>query len=116
MYSQGGMSCGVVGRTGSGKSSLLLTLFRLIDVDAGSISIDGLDISAMGLDALRQQLAIIPQVRPMPPVPQNQEQLCCTPWMCLVNMQLSSREYVYVLLHKYERPVEVEREYHLAQG
>ena len=56
------MSCGVVGRTGSGKSSLLLTLFRLIDVDRGRIIIDGIDIASLGLDALRQQLAIIPQV------------------------------------------------------
>ena len=51
------MSCGVVGRTGSGKSSLLLTLLRLIDMDGGRILVDGLDIGALGLDALRQQLS-----------------------------------------------------------
>lgn len=56
------MSCGLVGRTGCGKSSLLLTLFRLIDVDAGSIIIDGVNIASLGLDALRKQLAVIPQV------------------------------------------------------
>jgi ATP-binding cassette subfamily C (CFTR/MRP) protein 4 len=51
-----------VGRTGSGKSSLMLTLFRLIDVNAGSIYLDGVDTASIALDALRRQLAIIPQV------------------------------------------------------
>ncbi|MEW5316893.1 MAG: hypothetical protein WDW38_008234 [Sanguina aurantia] len=56
-----GTSCGVAGRTGSGKSSLLLTLFRLIDVNSGVIRLDGVDIASVGLDTLRAQLAIIPQ-------------------------------------------------------
>ncbi|KAF6260228.1 P-loop containing nucleoside triphosphate hydrolase protein [Scenedesmus sp. NREL 46B-D3] len=56
-----GTSCGVVGRTGSGKSSLMLTLFRLVDVNAGSILLDGVDTASLALDALRRQLAIIPQ-------------------------------------------------------
>ncbi len=46
---------------GSGKSSLMLTLFRLITLDSGRILLDGLDISTIGLDVLRRQLAIIPQ-------------------------------------------------------
>ncbi len=57
----GGTTCGVVGRTGSGKSSLLLTLFRLLNVAEGRIVIDGVDITSMGLDVLRRQLAVIPQ-------------------------------------------------------
>jgi hypothetical protein len=57
----GNCSCGVVGRTGSGKSSLMLTLFRLISVDQGVITLDGLDTSQVALDVLRRQLAIIPQ-------------------------------------------------------
>ena len=57
-----GSSCGVVGRTGSGKSSLMLTLFRLIPVTAGRILLDGQDTAGLGLDVLRRQLAIIPQV------------------------------------------------------
>ena len=52
---------GVVGRTGAGKSSLTLALFRIIEPDTGSISIDGLNTSTIGLLDLRGRLAIIPQ-------------------------------------------------------
>ncbi|KAJ2907230.1 hypothetical protein MKZ38_006524 [Zalerion maritima] len=52
---------GVVGRTGAGKSSLTLSLFRIIEADTGNISIDGVDTSKIGLLDLRRRLAIIPQ-------------------------------------------------------
>ncbi|KAK4252067.1 hypothetical protein C7999DRAFT_37047 [Corynascus novoguineensis] len=52
---------GVVGRTGAGKSSLTLALFRIIEPDTGNISIDGLNTSTIGLLDLRRRLAIIPQ-------------------------------------------------------
>jgi ATP-binding cassette, subfamily C (CFTR/MRP), member 1 len=52
---------GIVGRTGAGKSSLTLGLFRIIEAAAGSIHIDGIDIAKLGLHALRSRLTIIPQ-------------------------------------------------------
>ncbi|KAL9583744.1 MAG: hypothetical protein Q9212_002531 [Teloschistes hypoglaucus] len=52
---------GVVGRTGAGKSSLTLALFRLIEPVSGEISIDGLNTSTIGLLDIRSRLAIIPQ-------------------------------------------------------
>ncbi|KAF4125093.1 ABC-type multidrug transport system, ATPase and permease component [Geosmithia morbida] len=56
-----GERIGVVGRTGAGKSSLTLALFRFLEARSGSIIIDGLDISKLDLHALRSRLAIIPQ-------------------------------------------------------
>ena len=56
-----GEKIGVVGRTGSGKSTMLLCLFRILEANKGQILIDGIDISKIGLEILRQSLTIIPQ-------------------------------------------------------
>ncbi len=57
----GGEKVGVVGRTGAGKSSLLSCLFRIVEVQQGSVTVDGVDAAALPLWRLRRALAIIPQ-------------------------------------------------------
>lgn len=61
VHIRGGERLGVVGRTGAGKSSIMQALFRLVELSGGSITIDGVNISRIGLTDLRSKLSIIPQ-------------------------------------------------------
>ncbi|WWC98842.1 hypothetical protein V866_005735 [Kwoniella sp. B9012] len=56
-----GEKIGIIGRTGAGKTSITMALFRLVEMSSGSIKIDGVDISKLGLNVLRSRIAIIPQ-------------------------------------------------------
>uniref|UniRef100_A0A0F7ZCE2 ATP-binding cassette, sub-family C (CFTR/MRP), member 3 n=1 Tax=Crotalus adamanteus TaxID=8729 RepID=A0A0F7ZCE2_CROAD len=58
---KGGEKVGIVGRTGAGKSSMTLCLFRILEATKGEITIDGLKIADIGLHDLRSKLTIIPQ-------------------------------------------------------
>lgn len=58
---QPGEKIGIVGRTGSGKSTICLCLFRILEAESGKILIDGMDISKITLKSLRSSLTIIPQ-------------------------------------------------------
>ncbi|KAB7499842.1 Multidrug resistance-associated protein 5, partial [Armadillidium nasatum] len=52
---------GIIGRTGAGKSSLISTLLRMVELESGTIKIDGIDISVIGLHTLRSSISVIPQ-------------------------------------------------------
>ena len=53
---------GIVGRTGAGKSTLFLALTRIVELESGSIEIDGVDIKdSVSLGKLRDQITMIPQ-------------------------------------------------------
>ena len=56
---------GVAGRTGCGKSTLMMALWRIVEREGGSIVIDGVDTLTIGLQDLRTALALVPQARPL---------------------------------------------------
>ena len=58
---RGGEKLGIVGRTGAGKSSLAAALLGFLELDAGTIRIDNVDISTLDVDELRRRVSTIPQ-------------------------------------------------------
>ncbi|KAJ6597465.1 P-loop containing nucleoside triphosphate hydrolase protein [Mycena vulgaris] len=60
MHVAGGEKIGIVDRTGAGKSSIMVALYHLVELTIGSITMDGLDTSKLGLVDLRQSISIMP--------------------------------------------------------
>ena len=61
LHINAGETVGVIGGTGSGKSSLVFLVSRLYDVSEGCVKVGGLDVRSYGMDALRQQVAVVLQ-------------------------------------------------------
>ncbi|KAG9403120.1 hypothetical protein AC1031_006664 [Aphanomyces cochlioides] len=84
VHIEAGEKIGIVGRTGAGKSSLTMALFRINELATGSIKIDGMDIAKVGVKTLRSGIAIIPQS------PSSSRGHCETTWIRLANSQTTS--------------------------
>jgi len=56
-----GSRVGIVGRTGSGKSTIVQTIFRLLEPEQGIIQFDGVDVTSVGLHTLRTRMSVLPQ-------------------------------------------------------
>jgi ABC-type multidrug transport system fused ATPase/permease subunit len=61
LHIKAGESIGIVGRTGAGKSTLMQTLFRIVEPPVGTVFVDDIDITTLPLETLRSRIAIIPQ-------------------------------------------------------
>ena len=80
---------GVAGRTGCGKSTLMMALYRIVEPSSGRVVIDGIDVSSIGLADLRTRLALVPQVDPQALLvfvanPKRQYVYCFEDCLCLL--------------------------------
>lgn len=57
----GGHKVGIVGRTGSGKTTTVMALFRLYPLTSGRVLVDGIDVAQVPLAVLRRRFAVVPQ-------------------------------------------------------
>jgi len=58
---EAGHKIGIVGRTASGKSTMCLALTRIVEICGGSITVDGIEVSKVNLDKVREKITVIPQ-------------------------------------------------------
>lgn len=99
IHLKGGTRCGVIGRTGAGKSTLLSALFRLVELESGSITIDGINIVHIPVDAVRAAIAIIPQ-EPLLFTGERQDRSCkCT--CVLLHCMEPEYRFVFVIAEVY---------------
>ncbi|KAJ2783212.1 Multidrug resistance-associated protein 6 [Coemansia javaensis] len=61
LHIRAGERIGIVGRTGSGKSSLVNALLRIVELESGSVAVDGVDVARVGVHDLRRQIGVVPQ-------------------------------------------------------
>ncbi|KAF0711027.1 hypothetical protein As57867_005402, partial [Aphanomyces stellatus] len=110
VHIRSGEKIGIVGRTGAGKSSLTMALFRINELASGSIAIDGMDIAKVGVKTLRSAIAIIPQTpvlfkgtlrNYLDPFNQYSDDAL---WACLCKIELADR--IASVDGKLESPVE----------
>lgn len=92
---------GIVGRTGAGKSSLALGIFRILESAKGQIVIDGINIAQIGLHDLRSRITIIPQVSAA-----NVDHYLINRITVILNITVQLLQYKFMKHHYFTGPTE----------